>query len=152
MNRCLLLLVLLSVPLPGNSQEPPLADPTVVGQLEHTGYVLVGSRGRFYLFGGLAVGDYADSGGTRRIVTMQREDQIADQQHVHYRELREGHRWAFSRQPGRDGMFGTWIQLAPSDAVSHPKWQSFQRSRREEPREGMQPVPISHVGQASCLP
>ena len=152
MNRSLLLLVLIAVPLSGHSQEPPAADPTVVGQVEHTGFALVGSRGRFYLFGGLAIADYADSAGTRRIVTMQLEDQIADQQHVHYRELREGHRWAFSRQAGRDGLFGTWIQLAASDATAKPKWQSFQRSRREVPREGAHPVPISHVGQASCLP
>ena len=152
MNRSLLLLVLIAVPLSGQSQEPPAADPTVVGQVEHTGFALVGSRGRFYLFGGLAIADYADSAGTRRIVTMQLEDQIADQQHVHYRELREGHRWAFSRQPGRDGLFGTWIQLAASDPAAKPKWQSFQRSRREDPREGVRPVPVSHLSQSACLP
>lgn len=150
MNRSFVLLVLLVVPLSGQSQEPA-ADPTVVGQVEHTGSALVGSRGRFYLFGGLAIADYSDSGGTRRIVTMQLEEQATDQ-HIYYRELREGHRWAFSRQAGRDGMYGTWIQLAASEPAAKPKWQSFQRSRREEPREGMQPVPISHVGQASCLP
>ena len=151
MNRSFLVLVLLAVPLCGQSQEPA-ADPTVVGQLEHTGYALIGSRGRFYLFGGLAIADYSDSGGTRRIVTMQLEDRIADQQHVYYRELREGHRWAFSRQAGRDGMVGTWIQLAASDPAAKPKWQSFQRSRREDPREGIRPVPTSLAGQVSCLP
>jgi hypothetical protein len=152
MKRLALLLALLTAAADGHSQELPPADPTVVGQLEHTGYALIGSRGRFYLFGGLAVADYTDSAGTRRIVTMQFEDQVTDQQHVYYRELREGHRWAFSRQAGRDGLFGTWIQLAASDLAAQPKWQSFQRSRREEPREGTHPGPVSHVGQASCLP
>jgi hypothetical protein len=143
-------------------QAQPLAgDPTIVGQVEHEGFALVGSRGRFYLFGGMAMADYRDSAGTRRIVTLQREDHIQDAKHEHYRELREGHRWAFSRTAGSDGLHGVWIQLAtaaiPVDAAAapaaKPKWQSFQRARKEEGQEvagSAQPaVPVS-AGYAEC--
>jgi hypothetical protein len=129
------------------AQEPGGGDPTVVGQLEHEGFALVGSRGRFYLFGGLAVADYRDSAGTRRIVTLQREDQIQDATHIHYRELRERHRWAFSRAAGSDGQHGVWVQLAPTDPAATPKWQPFQRAQKEGPREATGgaslPVPVS---------
>lgn len=125
------------------AQPPAGGDPTVVGQVEHEGFALVGSRGRFYLFGGMAMADYRDSAGTRRIVTLQREDHIQDAKHEHFRELREGHRWAFSRTAASDGLHGVWIQLAvaavPVDvaapAAAKPKWQPFQRARKEEGRE-----------------
>ncbi len=143
------------------AQQPVGNDPTVVGQVEHEGFALVGSRGRFYVFGGMAMADYRDSAGTRRIVTLQREDHIQDAKHEHYRELREGHRWAFSRTAGSDGMHGVWIQLAaavPVDAAAaapaaKPKWQSFQRARKEEGREAdaaaSPAVPVS-AGYAEC--
>lgn len=143
------------------AQYPAGSDPTVVGQVEHEGFALVGSRGRFYVFGGMAMADYRDSAGTRRIVTLQREDHIQDAKHEHYRELREGHRWAFSRAAGSDGMHGVWIQLAaavPVDAAAaapaaKPKWQSFQRARKEEGREAsaavVPAVPVS-TGYAEC--
>jgi hypothetical protein len=110
-------------------------DPTVIGQVEHFGYALVGPRGRHYVFGGIAMADYTDSAGTRRIVTMQLEEQSNDAQHVYYRELREGHRWALARKAGTDGQFGVWIQLAPAGSEDRPKWQSFQRARLEMPHE-----------------
>jgi hypothetical protein len=142
------------------AQQPAGSDPTVVGQVEHEGFALVGSRGRFYVFGGMAMADYRDSAGTRRIVTLQREDHIQDAKHEHYVELREGHRWAFSRAAGSDGMHGVWIQLAaavPVDAAAaapaKPKWQSFQRARKEEGREASaatsSAVPVS-AGYAQC--
>jgi hypothetical protein len=141
------------------AQEPVRSDPTVVGQVEHEGFALVGSRGRFYVFGGMAMADYRDSAGTRRIVTLQREDHIQDARHEHYVELREGHRWAFSRAAGSDGMHGVWIQLAaavPVDAAApavRPKWQSFQRARMEVGREASAAtspaVPVS-AGYAEC--
>ena len=49
------------------------AEPVVVGNLEHQGWVLTGPRGRHYFFGGLAVADYVYQ-GERRIVTLQQEE------------------------------------------------------------------------------
>jgi hypothetical protein len=133
------------------SQEPqpgPEPTPTVLGQVEHEGYALVGSRGRFYLFGGIAMADYSDSAGTRRIVTLELEDQAQDNNHLYYRELREGHRWAFSRAAGSDGLFGMWVQLATTAPGSQPKWQPFQRARKEEPREAGTPLPTASTNSA----
>ncbi len=137
MSRLLILFVVPLVAIAALAQQPPepASDPTVIGQVEHEGFGLIGPRGRFYLFGGIAMADYSDSAGTRRIVTLQREDQIQDEKHIHYRELREGHRWAFSRQPGSDGMHGVWVQLAAADPAAPSKWQPFQRARKEEGRE-----------------
>ncbi len=149
MSRLLMLFAFPLVAIAALAQQPPEpagGDPTVIGQVEHEGFGLVGSRGRFYLFGGIAMADYSDSAGTRRIVTLQREDQIQDEKHVYYTELREGHRWAFSRQPGSDGMHGVWVQLAASDPAATPKWQPFQRARKESPREGSAPVPTGFAG------
>src|SRR6185295_13406073 len=57
------------------AEEPAEADaePVVVGNLEHSGWVLSGPRGRHYFFGGLAVADYVYQ-GERRIVTLQQEE------------------------------------------------------------------------------
>jgi hypothetical protein len=135
------------------AQQPQAAsDPTVIGQVEHEGYGLVGSRGRFYLFGGIAMADYSDSAGTRRIVTLQLEDQVQDEKHLHYRELREGHRWAFSRDPGSDGLIGVWVQLAAADSTTPPKWQPYQRARKEEPREAGAAAAVTPISKATCLP
>lgn len=137
MSRIVTLLAILvaAVSLAQEPLPPGSPTPTVLGQVEHEGYALVGSRGQFYLFGGIAMADYSDSAGARRIVTLQLEDQIQDDNHVYYRELREGHRWAFSRQAGADGMHGVWVQLAAADSARERKWQPFQRARKEEPRE-----------------
>ena len=155
MSRCLLSLGLFAiVAIAAFAQDLPPAggDPTVIGQVEHEGYALLGSRGRFYVFGGLAMADYTDSAGTRRIVTLQHEDQIQDERHTYYRELREGHRWAFSRQRGRDGNFGVWVQLTAADATQPAKWQSYQRAKLELPREGVgiAPTPVGVLEGAAC--
>jgi hypothetical protein len=155
MPRCLLSLGLLTIVATAVSAQdlPPAGgDPTVIGQVEHEGYALVGSRGRFYVFGGLAMADYTDSASTRRIVTLQHEDRIQDEKHVYYRELREGHRWAFSRQRGRDGQFGVWVQLAAADAAQPAKWQSYQRARLETPRNGggIAPTAVGAMEVAGC--
>jgi hypothetical protein len=130
--RSLPLCLLLLVALPCPAQELESADPTVVGQVEHFGYGLVGPRGRHYVFGGLAMADYADSAGQRRIVTLQREDHIQDEKFVYFRELRTGHRWAVSRRAA-GGTFGVWFQLAPADNTTKPRWLSFHRARLEVP-------------------
>jgi hypothetical protein len=141
MKRILLLLIALTVANGVGAEElpPTNGDPTVIGQVEHEGYGLVGSRGRFYVFGGIAMADYSDSAGTRRIVTLQHEDQIRDAKHLHYRELREGHRWAFSRQRGPDGQFGVWIQpaakMAAVPAGPPGNTQGRRRSRADFPRQ-----------------
>ena len=134
----------------GLAQELPVTggDPTVIGQVEHLGYALVGPRGRHYIFGGIAMADYTDSAGTRRIVTLQLEDQINDAKHVYFRELREGHRWAFARQAGADGRFGVWIQLASRDPATKSAWQAFQRASLEMPKEAPRSVSVS----APCDP
>ncbi|MCI0360199.1 MAG: hypothetical protein L0211_17110 [Planctomycetaceae bacterium] len=132
-------------------------DPTVIGQVEHFGYALVGPRGRHYVFGGIAMADYSDSAGTRRIVTMQLEEASSDAEFVYYRELREGHRWALARKAGAEGQFGVWIQLASSGSQDRPKWQPFQRARLEQPREsgGLGPpglTPGNEQGRTRCSP
>ncbi|MEX2174186.1 MAG: hypothetical protein WD872_07475 [Pirellulaceae bacterium] len=162
MNRALLRLLLLVClptichPTSGFTQDlpEPAGDPTVIGQVEHLGWGLVGSRGRHYVFGGIAMADYRDSAGTRRIVAMQHQDHIQDARHLYYRELRDAHRWAFSRQRNTDGKYGVWFQLAPTAAAPNPKWQSFHRARLEvgsEPR-GVEPTPVSTttVAAAGC--
>ena len=148
MSRIVTLLAILVAAAASLAQEPQppgMPTPTVLGQVEHEGYGLVGSRGRFYLFGGIAMADYSDSAGARRIVTLELEDQIQDENHVYYRELREGHRWAFSRQAGADGMHGVWVQLSANDSPIQPRWQPFQRARREEPREASAPSSAAHT-------
>jgi hypothetical protein len=143
-----------------HAQQPLVARPSepVIGNVEHFGWGLSGSRGRHYMFGGIAMGDYTDSVGQRRIVAMQHEAHINDQRHLYYRELRTGHRWAFSRQAGADGMYGVWFQLASAAAAADvppaigsgtgsqavptgsgpqpPRWQPFQRARLEQTGRG----------------
>ena len=62
----------------------------MVGNLEHQGWILSGSRGRHYFFGGLAVADYSYQ-GERRIVTLQQEEPTLlpkpDAHFLYYREL-----------------------------------------------------------------
>jgi hypothetical protein len=121
------------IPQFSSAQEPAAGgDPTVVGQLEHTGWGLTGSRGRHYVFGGLAIADYTDSAGERRIMALQHEDQISDERYLYYRELRTGHRWAFAKRVARDGQYGVYFQLAAADAASKPAWLPFHRARLEQ--------------------
>ena len=114
-------------------------DATVIGNVEHLGWGLVGSRGRHYMFGGIAMADYSDSAGQRRIVALQREDQIEDAKHLYYRELRDGHRWAIAREPSAGRIYAVWFQLAPTRAGEKPTWLPFHRARLEEQRT----VPMS---------
>ncbi|MDX1944205.1 MAG: hypothetical protein SFU86_02260 [Pirellulaceae bacterium] len=138
-RTCLPMLMVLFVTSPLLGQAPPAADaidPTVVGQLEHSGWLLVGARGKHYVFGGLAIADYRDSAGQRRIVVLQRDDQLGTDKHLYFRELGEGHRWSFARRPGADGTYGIWIQLAATEASPQPAWLPFDRARLERPSEG----------------
>lgn len=107
-----------------------------MGNIEPAGQALVGSRGRHYLFGGFAVADYSDSVGKRRIVALQRQDEINDERYVYYVEVREGHRWAFALQPAVDGRYGVYFQLASSERATKPTWVSYHRAQLEESREG----------------
>lgn len=122
------------------SQEPAAGgDPTVVGQLEHIGWGLTGSRGRHYVFGGLAMADYTDSAGQRRIMALQHEDQIDDERYLYYRELRTGHRWAFAKRAAADGQYGVYFQLAAAadvEAAKKPAWLPFHRARLEQAGAG----------------
>jgi len=129
-----------------SAQQPAAGDdPTVVGQLEHVGWGLTGSRGRHYVFGGLAMADYTDSSGQRRIMALQHEEQINDERYLYYRELRTGHRWAFAKRAAGDGAYGVYFQLAPANATDKPTWVSFHRARIERAGagQGSVGVPVS---------
>ncbi|MFN0020626.1 MAG: hypothetical protein ACKVP0_20400 [Pirellulaceae bacterium] len=124
------------------------AEPVVVGNLEHQGWVLSGPRGRHYFFGGLAIADYAMQ-GERRIVTLQQEEPTLlpkpDPHFLYYRELQSGNRWAIAREPLSDGTYVVYFQQkkslgeAASSATSAPvtttdiskAWKVFQRARLE---------------------
>lgn len=129
------------------SAQAPAAgeDPTVIGQLEHVGWGLTGARGRHYVFGGLAMADYTDSSGQRRIMALQHEEQINDERYLYYRELRTGHRWAFAKRAASDGAHGVYFQLAPANAADQPKWVSFHRAQLERAgaEQGSVGVPVS---------
>ena len=124
-------------------------EPVVVGNLEHSGWVLSGSRGRHYFFGGLAVADYVYQ-GERQIVTLQQEEPTLlpkpDPHFLYYRELQSGHRWAVAREPLSDGTYVVFFQRKGSvkdaagdaetdstskSAVGKKAWKEFQRSRLE---------------------
>ena len=108
-----------STPVPGGpaaeAQEP------VVGQMEHTGYGLVGSGGRHYIFGGLAMADYA-RGGRRHIVTLQLQEPTTlakpDEDFLYYRELGSGHRWAIGRHPLKDDTYAVYFQPTSEGAAA----------------------------------
>lgn len=128
------------------AQQPAAGDdPTVIGQLEHVGWGLTGSRGRHYFFGGLAMADYIDSTGQRRIMALQHEEQINDERYLYYRELRTGHRWAFAKRAASDGAYGVYFQLAPVNATAKPTWVSFHRARVERAGagQGTPGIPVS---------
>jgi len=119
---------------PLNQPVAPLAppdDPTVVGRMEHLGWSLTGPHGRHYIFGGLAIADYQWQ-GKRRIVTLQEQATTPepDPEYLYYSELREGHWWAFRKQPWPDNTYSVWYrpkQTPPS------KWIRLQRSTLQMP-------------------
>ncbi|QDU26436.1 hypothetical protein ETAA8_15140 [Anatilimnocola aggregata] len=115
---------------PGAELSPP-EDPVVVGRMEHLGWSLTGPRARHYVFGGLAVADYVWQ-GKRRIVTLQEQATTPnpDPEYLYYSELRDGHWWAFRKQPWPDNTYSVWYrpqQNPPS------KWIRLQLSRLEMP-------------------
>lgn len=127
----------------------------VVGQLEHAGYVLVGPRGRHYVFGGLAVADY-DADGQHKIVTLKLEEPTLlpkpDENFIYYRELGSGRRWAISRQPQADDTYPVYFQ----PAAAAPKWTLFHRARliwpEHEAATGAAPSPLAPhtLGKVPC--
>lgn len=116
--------------------EPDESEPVVVGNLEHQGWVLSGSRGRHYFFGGLAVADYSYQ-GERQIVTLQQEEPTLlpkpDPHFLYYRELESGHRWAVAREPLTDGTYVVFYQRKGTEKSADPKkaWKEFQRAHLE---------------------
>ena len=134
---CFALFLLSLLSCSAYAQEPTAGgDPTVIGHVEHIGWGLSGSRGRHYVFGGLALADYTDSAGQRRIMALQHEDQIKDERYLYYVELRTGHRWAFAKRAARDGAYGVYFQLAAAAGGTKPKWLPFHRARLEEAGAG----------------
>ncbi len=121
---------------PATEAEERESEPVVVGNLEHQGWVLSGSRGRHYFFGGLAVADYTYQ-GERRIVSLQQEEPTLlpkpDAHFLYYRELQSGSRWAVAREPLSDGMYVIFHQPKGSEKSADPKksWKEFQRARLE---------------------
>ena len=111
--------------LPEESSDP------VVGQMEHAGYGLVGSGGRHYIFGGLAVADYTHQ-GLRHVVTLQLQEPTTlpkpDEKFLYYRELGSGHRWAIGRHPLNDDSYAVYFQPAGTRGTS-AKWSLFHRAR-----------------------
>lgn len=112
-------------------------DQPVVGQLEHAGWGLVGSGGRHYVFGGLAVADYSHA-GQRHVVTLKQEEPSLlpkpDDNFLYYRELGTGRRWAFGRYPQADETYLVYFQpeqtaAAESDVRAKSKWTLFHRAR-----------------------
>jgi hypothetical protein len=112
------------------------SEPVVVGNLEHEGWALSGSRGRHYFFGGLAIADYSYQ-GERQIVTLQQEEPTLlpkpDPHFLYYRELHSGHRWAVAREPLRDGSYVVFYQRKGAEKSADPKkaWKEFQRAQLE---------------------
>ena len=154
-TACLLAGLLLAAVRGGPGQEqqrvPPTASPAkesppatagdetvepVVGQLEHSGWGLVGAGGRHYVFGGLAVADYLRS-GQRHIVTLQQEEPSLlakpDDNFLYYRELGAGNRWAIGRHPQADETYLVYLQARPevgeSKAPARTKWTLYHRAR-----------------------
>lgn len=121
---------------PAMEAEIEESEPVVVGNLEHQGWVLSGSRGRHYFFGGLAVADYVYQ-GERRIVTLQQEEPTLlpkpDAHFLYYRELESGHRWAVAREPLTDGTYVIFYQRKGAEKSADPKkaWKEFQRAHLE---------------------
>ena len=109
-------------------EEP--SEPTV-GQMEHAGYGLVGSGGRHYIFGGLAIADYSRN-GEQHIVTLKLEEPTTlakpDEEFLYYRELGAGHRWAIGRHPLKDDTYAVYFQPQPAGRAAS-KWTLFHRAR-----------------------
>lgn len=121
-------------PQPPSAVEPP-AEP-IIGQMEHSGWALIGPRGRHYFFGGLAVADYV-AGGVRRIVTLQQEEPTLlpkpDEDFLYYRELGTGDRWAIGRQPLGDDTYVVYHQGASpprADGAASTEGAAFSSPRK----------------------
>lgn len=134
---CFLLLLALSAgiaqpPASGPAATSPAteSDEPVVGQMEHAGFGLVGSGGRHYVFGGLAVADYSWN-NQQHIVTLQQEEPTLlarpDDDFLYYRELGTGHRWALGRHPLADDTYVVYFQ--PREGSTASKWTLFHRAR-----------------------
>ena len=118
--------------------QQPAASPAVgpaepvVGQLEHAGYGLVGSGGRHYIFGGLAVADYSRD-GEQHIVTLKLDEPTTlakpDEDFLYYRELGAGHRWAIGRHPLKDDSYAVYFQPQSAPTAAAGKWTLFHRAR-----------------------
>jgi hypothetical protein len=142
---------------PAASPPEESAEP-VVGQMEHAGYGLVGSGGRHYIFGGLAVADYSRA-GQQHIVTLQLEEPTTlakpDQDFLYYRELGSGHRWAIGRHPLKDDTYAVYFQPAPTSEGAVPtKWSLFHRARLiwEESGEGHPQIPqMTQTKNLGCI-
>ena len=144
--------------------QQPAASPTdksaepVVGQMEHAGYGLVGSGGRHYIFGGLAVADYT-RGSQRHIVTLQLQEPTTlakpDEDFLYYRELGSGHRWAIGRHPLKDDSYAVYFQPArSSEGAATAKWSLFHRARLiwEESGEGHPQIPqMTQTKSRECI-
>lgn len=114
---------------PVTTSDEASAEP-VVGQMEHAGYGLVGSSGRHYVFGGLAVADYVRN-EKQHIVTLQLEEPTMmakpDDDFLYFRELGSGHRWALGRHPLADDTYVVYFQSRGEGAPN--KWSLFHRAR-----------------------
>jgi hypothetical protein len=121
----------ISPPSRATIPSPAADDPVVVGNMEHLGWSLTGPRARHYIFGGLAIADYVWQ-GKRRIVTLQEQATTPepDPEYLYYRELRDGHWWAFRKHPWPDNTYSVWYrpkQTPPS------KWLRLQLSHLQMP-------------------
>jgi hypothetical protein len=115
---------------PASAPDETSAEP-VVGQMEHSGYALVGSGGRHYVFGGLAVADYVQN-EKQHMVTLQLEEPTMmakpDDDFLYFRELGSGHRWALGRHPLADDTYAVYFQPKAKGAAAS-KWSLFHRAR-----------------------
>jgi hypothetical protein len=89
-----------------------------------TAWGLAGDRGRFYFVGGQAFADYFRE-GERRVVALDEESASprgADLNYLYYREVNEGHRWAFARSAAQDLRHSVYFQPSGSQV-----WARFER-------------------------
>jgi hypothetical protein len=104
----------------------------VVGHLEHSGYGLVGSGGRHYVFGGLAVADYTHN-DQHRVVTLQLVEPSllpkSDEDFLYYRELGSGRRWAIGRHPLKDDSYAVYYEPLAGAGSAPGTWTLFHRAR-----------------------
>jgi hypothetical protein len=125
----------------GSEEAPAIGSRTgdAVGMngIETTGYALVGPTAHHYIFGNLAVADYLWQ-GRRHMVSLELETNLPkdDPNFLYYREIRDGHRWAFATKAGPDRRFAVFYQPQPSTASAKPAWRRVQRAQLQWPRRG----------------